>query len=972
MRLLNTSTFQFQTFSDHDRPPYAIASHRWEGKETTYHEMLQDQGGSSNGFAKVMGFCHLVNRMNKQIGPVRALNDLGLRRQCDWLWIDTACINKQDGAELSESINSMFSWYGNSSICYAYLSDVKPAQKIWSSSKLDLMRSQWFKRGWTLQELLAPRTVVFVAKDWTVIGHKCAYSDKVCSSVCQGFGDRLNKSIAHITGIPQNIINSSMAYELRAVPVEDKLAWAKKRITTRTEDQAYCLLGLLDVFISPIYGEGENAWARLVQALEYKQSLQTPGPAAKASKSTMWFRLRGAKKEAKQEGRYASATTMTTVVSSYTSAPYSVPPQRPVHSESAAICPPVSVPILSRPAQSMGVMGVRRSSPPSAPQIGRSPPSANSVSSRMPSAPQFGGYTQSTNAMYYESGALSAPADADMYVTPAGLDSAIYHEEGAISVPAAPLTGYVAALRSGVAQQTHQTYLAPGATTMVDANTKTTDQYWGIIEEEPTLVSSNSELKHRYGSGWSFHDTETGYNSQWIHELEDTSLSMGTKHIFEPLGTAVTVRNVLALFDFIPEEPDELAFTKGATISVVESVFQDWWRGSLDGRTGIFPLNYVQKLDPRVDDSGSVTTSESADVDKVVRRYGPANISTLMEGRRPDVDDWLKHDGLSPGLMGNFQWQRLSTTYLDVEAELPIGGEVEARPGTPKHERPRVAATSLKQRPVSAQLGRKLVNDSMLGKRFNKVIVEQPVSSLSVSGAEDQNQQLIDAIAASSLVSDHHKPTPQGLPSTLPATSTAIIQPIPQRQKLPADIALNKLNPEDNDGDSIQADDFWAECWQPPVLTRVTTLEQTKQETNVVTWSDEAQPQSAVVMKQVTTNTTVSPPTEIPDTIHIPRIVLKALLEQQARPIAGASNETELLANTAVEYIRELLLSQNGAQNSLQAKPSGVVESVEIKTAKYEATSVAQMLSATATNMTKGERVVEVNTTELPDAIAAG
>ncbi|PPJ51085.1 hypothetical protein CBER1_07909 [Cercospora berteroae] len=959
MRLLNITTLEFQTFGDGDRPPYAIASHRWEGKETTYNDMLRDRGASSDGYLKIVGFCNLVNRMNTQIGPARALNDLGLRRQCDWLWIDTACINKQDGAELSESINSMFSWYGNSSICYAYLADVKPTQKLWSS-KLDLMRSQWFKRGWTLQELLAPRTVVFVANDWSVIGHKCAYSDKVCNAVCQGFGDRLNKSIAHITGIPQNIINSSMAHELRAVPVEDKLAWAKKRITTRTEDQAYCLLGLLDVFISPIYGEGENAWARLVQALEYKQSLQTSGPAAKASRSTKWFRLRGAKKEVKQEGRYASATTMTTVVSGYTSAPCSVPPQRPMHSESAVIRPPVSVPVLSRPAQSMGFMGVRSSSPPSAPQIGRSPPSTNSLSSRMPSAPQFGGYTQSTNAMYYESGALSAPADADMYLTPAGLDSAIYHEDGAISAPAGPLTGYVAALRSGVTQQTHQTYLAPGATTMGAANTKTTDQYWGIIEEEPTLVSSNSKLKHRYGSGWSFHDAETGYNSQWIHELEDTSLSMGTKHIFEPLGTAVIVRNVTALFDFIPDAPDELAFTKGNTISVIESVFQDWWRGSLGGRTGIFPLNYVQKLDPRVDDLGSVVTSESTEVVKVVR--GPANISTLMEGRRPDVDDWLKHDGLSPGLMGNFQWQRLSTTYIDVEAELTRGDEIEARPGTPKYEMPKAAATSLKQRPVSAQLGRKLVNDSVLGKRFKKVIVEQPVSPLAVGGSEHQNQQLINAIAASSLVSEHHKPTPQGLPSTLPATSTAIIQPIPQRQKLPAGIALNKLNTEDNDGDSIQADDFWAECWQPPVLTRVTTLEQTKQ--------DEAPPQSAVVMKQVTTNTTVSPPTEVPDTIHIPRIVLKALLEQQARPIAGPSNETELLANTAVEYIRELLLSQNGAQNSLQAKPSGVVESVEIKTAKYEATSVTQMLSATATNMTKGERVVEVSTTELPDTIA--
>ncbi|KAL2266047.1 hypothetical protein VTJ83DRAFT_5399 [Remersonia thermophila] len=64
-----------------------------------------------------------------------------------------------------------------------------------------------------------------------------------------------------------------------------------------------------------------------------------------------------------------------------------------------------------------------------------------------------------------------------------------------------------------------------------------------------------------------------------------------------PSGTtAATVSRVRALYDFVPSEPGELEFKKGDVIAVLESVYKDWWRGSLRGKTGIFPLNYVEKL----------------------------------------------------------------------------------------------------------------------------------------------------------------------------------------------------------------------------------------------------------------------------------------------------------------------------------------------------------------------------------------
>ncbi|KAF2209318.1 hypothetical protein CERZMDRAFT_100520 [Cercospora zeae-maydis SCOH1-5] len=67
--------------------------------------------------------------------------------------------------------------------------------------------------------------------------------------------------------------------------------------------------------------------------------------------------------------------------------------------------------------------------------------------------------------------------------------------------------------------------------------------------------------------------------------------------------TAATVSRVRALYDFTPSEPGELAFRKNDIIAVLESVYKDWWKGSLRGQTGIFPLNYVEKLqDPTTEE----------------------------------------------------------------------------------------------------------------------------------------------------------------------------------------------------------------------------------------------------------------------------------------------------------------------------------------------------------------------------------
>ncbi|KAK5732455.1 hypothetical protein LTR17_010511 [Elasticomyces elasticus] len=120
-------------------------------------------------------------------------------------------------------------------------------------------QSAWFTRGWTLQELLVPRFVIFLNKDWEVLGHKCAHC--TYESPCKDAGDLLNNVLAEITGISEDIMSN---YQKSInLGVDEKMGWMANRITTKTEDMAYCLIGIFDVKMSLLYGEGKEAMGRL-------------------------------------------------------------------------------------------------------------------------------------------------------------------------------------------------------------------------------------------------------------------------------------------------------------------------------------------------------------------------------------------------------------------------------------------------------------------------------------------------------------------------------------------------------------------------------------------------------------------------------------------------------------------------------------------------------------------------------------
>ncbi|OCL15122.1 HET and ankyrin domain protein, partial [Glonium stellatum] len=229
MRLLrrcDTGDFSLTQFGDEDIPSYAILSHTWgaDTEEVTFEDLTNGTGKDKPGYMKIR-FC----------GEQARLDNL------QYFWIDTCCIDKRSSAELSEAINSMYRWYQDANVCYAYLADVQ--------SKAKFSGSRWFTRGWTLQELIAPSKVIFLDEGWKELGTKAS----------------LRQSVSDCTGIPGGVLSESDGLE--KVSIAQRMSWAAKRKTTRLEDRAYCLMGIFGINMPLIYGEGERAFLRLQEEI---------------------------------------------------------------------------------------------------------------------------------------------------------------------------------------------------------------------------------------------------------------------------------------------------------------------------------------------------------------------------------------------------------------------------------------------------------------------------------------------------------------------------------------------------------------------------------------------------------------------------------------------------------------------------------------------------------------------------------
>ena len=286
MRLLNVFTGKLEEYFGYDIPEYAILSHTWGKDEVNFSDIqsIPDDEESThmspppreplpkpsivarlfsrdreyrNTPIEVPYFEPSQSRHSQEDFPI--IHDplvqakAGYQKVCfasrqsiadgyEYLWIDTCCIDKSSSAELSEAINSMYQWYQQAGVCYAYVEDVQIGLEGFGESR-------WFTRGWTLQELLAPSEVIFFGSGWTRLATRT----------------ELAPQIIEVTGIDRYTILKRD--ELRNQSIAQRMSWASRRETTRLEDEAYCLLGIFGVSMPLLYGEGRNAFIRLQEEI---------------------------------------------------------------------------------------------------------------------------------------------------------------------------------------------------------------------------------------------------------------------------------------------------------------------------------------------------------------------------------------------------------------------------------------------------------------------------------------------------------------------------------------------------------------------------------------------------------------------------------------------------------------------------------------------------------------------------------
>jgi hypothetical protein len=241
LKLIANGEFRLTKDLINNIPPYAILSHTWgdDDDEVTFKDLTEGFGNSRVGYRKIQ-FC-----------AEQAARD-GLQH----FWVDTCCIDKSNNAELSEAIISMFRWYRNAAKCYVHLSDVStngqdPTNQSWEPI---FRKSRWFTRGWTLQELIAPPLVEFFSLEGELLGDRKS----------------LERQVHEITGIPTLALQTS---DLSGFSVTTRLSWAESRETKREEDKAYSLLGIFNIHMPPLYGEGiESAFRRLREEIEKSSS----------------------------------------------------------------------------------------------------------------------------------------------------------------------------------------------------------------------------------------------------------------------------------------------------------------------------------------------------------------------------------------------------------------------------------------------------------------------------------------------------------------------------------------------------------------------------------------------------------------------------------------------------------------------------------------------------------------------------
>ena len=218
---------------------YVTLSHVWEGEEP----LLQDVGHAGSVWDLDRSF-PLNQKLRNFCKMVRAD---GYR----WAWSDTCCIDKTISTVLSQSLKMMYKWYEESAATFVFLVDVTSP-----SAPGALFGSNWMRRAWTSQELLAPKVIRFYTRKWKPYLGDTRPNHKESPEIMRELADAI--------GVARRTI---IAFNPDNLDVREKLRLASTRNATREEDVAYSLIGIFKSDIQPAYGEGYAALGHLLEEI---------------------------------------------------------------------------------------------------------------------------------------------------------------------------------------------------------------------------------------------------------------------------------------------------------------------------------------------------------------------------------------------------------------------------------------------------------------------------------------------------------------------------------------------------------------------------------------------------------------------------------------------------------------------------------------------------------------------------------
>lgn len=232
MWLINTSTVRPREFTS-STPPYVIFSHTTATTEASFEELEQTRSDSCK----------------EKFNIIERACDLARAAGIEWLWNHSACVDERSSAALSEAINSLAQVHRNCEYIIIYLEDLdwEPGGEDLTSERLATCR--WIRNIWAIPEIIFPREASFYSSEWKQIGTKKS----------------LLLHLSSIIGIDRAVLEDSDCLE--DYSIARRMSWASEMSVSRIEDSAYALLGLFDISMPIVYGEGRKAFLKLQEEI---------------------------------------------------------------------------------------------------------------------------------------------------------------------------------------------------------------------------------------------------------------------------------------------------------------------------------------------------------------------------------------------------------------------------------------------------------------------------------------------------------------------------------------------------------------------------------------------------------------------------------------------------------------------------------------------------------------------------------